>query len=207
MNLCEKLITKCIGADCDNPIFTGLESKAYIFNKSEIASFTYDEDEPNLITGITMKTYDDDGSDVEYSGYTITQIGKQPYTGTNTALVEGNVSNKFTETLNFVVPDNSPTAAAILDNIANGRFVVIVANEFTGSDGKGKFQCYGVKKGLVATSIENDKYSEDTDGGWSISLSSENAPNSSLFIQHLDTTGDTPVDDTESYLDSLVSCE
>lgn len=207
MNLCEKLITKCIGADCDNPIFTGLESKAYIFNKSEIASFTYDDNDPNLITAINMKTYQDGGDDLSYVGYTISQLGKQPYTGTNTALVEGNVSNKFTETLNFVVPDNSPAAAAILDNIANGKFVVVIANEFNGSDGKGKFQVYGAKKGLVASAIENDKYSEDTDGGWAITLTSENAPNSALFIQHLDTSGSTPVDDTESYLDTLVSCE
>lgn len=203
MNLCEKLINSCIGADCDNPIFTGIESKAYIFNKSEIASFTYDDNDPNLITAINMKTYQDGSDDLSYVGYTISQLGKQPYTGTNTALVEGNVSNKFTETLNFVVPDNSPAAAAILDNIANGKFVVVIANEFNGSDGKGKFQVYGAKKGLVASAIENDKYSEDTDGGWAITLTSENAPNSALFIEHK--TG-TDVD-TAEYLDTLVSCE
>ena len=40
-NICEKLLAGCIGADCDNPIFAGMEAKAWIFNKSEIASFTY----------------------------------------------------------------------------------------------------------------------------------------------------------------------
>ena len=202
-NICEKLINACIGADCTNPIFAGMEPKAYIFNKSEIESFTYDQTNPNLITGITMKTYQDGSDDVAYTGYTISQLGKTPFTGTNTALVEGNVSNKFTETLNFVLPDNSPSAAMILDNLANGKFVVIAQNQYDGSDNKGAFQVYGAKKGLVCTAMERDAYSEDNDGGWAVTLTAENTPNSALFIEHK--TG-TDVD-TESYLDSLVDCE
>lgn len=205
-NICEKLLAGCIGADCDNPIFAGMEAKAWIFNKSEIASFTYSQTNPNLITAITMKTYDDDGTDVAYVGYTISQLGKTPFTGTNTALVEGNISNKFTETFNFVVPDNSPAAAMLLDNIANGKFVVVAQNQYNGSDNKGAFQVYGAKKGLVATAMERDAYSEDNDGGWAVTLTAENTPNSALFIEHQDTSGDTPVVDTESYLDSLVDC-
>jgi len=201
-NICEKLLAGCIGADCDNPIFAGMEAKAWIFNKSEIASFTYSQTNPNLITAITMKTYDDDGTDVSYVGYTISQLGKTPFTGTNTSLVEGNISNKFTETFNFVVPDNSPTAAMLLDNIANGKFVVIAQNQYDGSDNQGAFQVYGAKKGLVATAMERDAYSEDNDGGWAVTLTAENTPNSALFIEHK--TG-TDVD-TESYLDSLVDC-
>lgn len=202
-NICEKLINACIGADCSNPVFAGLESKAWIFNSREIASFTYDQTNPNLITAINMKTYEEGGDDVAYTGYTITQLGKTPFTGTNTALVEGNVSNKFTETFNFVVPDNSPTSAMLLDNISNGKFVIVAQNQYDGSDKKGAFQVFGAKKGLVATAMERDAYSEDTDGGWSVTLTQENSPNSALFIHHETTPG---TDDTESYLDSLVDC-
>lgn len=203
-NICEKLLAGCIGADCNNPIFAGMEAKAWIFNAREIASFTYDQTNPNLITGITMKTYEDGDDDVAYTGYTISQLGKTPFTGTNTSLVEGNVSNKFTETFNFVVPDNSPAAAMLLDNIANGKFVVVAQNQYDGSDNKGAFQVYGAKKGLVATAMERDAYSEDNDGGWAVTLTQENTPNSALFIHHETTPG---TDDTESYLDSLVDCE
>lgn len=202
-NLCEKLINGCIGADCDNPVFAGLESKAWIFNKSEIASVTYDQTNPNIVTAITMKTYDDDGSDVAYTGYTISQLGKQPYNGSTTSMVEGNVSNKFTEMIQFVVPDNSPTCAMLLDGVANGKFVVVVENQYDGSDNRGKFQILGLKKGLVATSIERDFYSEDADGGYIVQLSAENTPNVAIFLEHK--TG-TDVD-TREYLDSLVSCE
>lgn len=201
-NICEKLITACVGADCTNPIFKGIEGKAWIFNKSEIASFTYDGTNPNLITAITMATYDDNGNDVAYVGYTIDQLGKTPFTGTNTSMTEGNVANKFTETLAFIVPDNSPTAAMLLDNIANGKFVVVVENEYDGADNKGKFQIYGAKKGLVCSAMERDAYSDDTDGGWAVTLVAEGTPNSALFVEHK--TGQDV--DTKAYLDTLVDC-
>lgn len=200
-NLCEKLIAGCVGADCDNPIFEGMEAKAYIFNKSEIASFTDDAStpaNPNLKTAIVMK----ENEGVSYTGYTITQLGKTPFTGTNTTMAEGNVSNTFTETFNFVVPDNSPTAAMLLDNIANGKFVVVAKNSYEGSDRKGQFQIYGAKKGLVCTAMERQAYSDDNNGGWAVTLTAEKTPTSALFLEHK--TG-TDVD-TETYLDSLVSC-
>lgn len=206
MNLCEKLLAGCIAADCDNPVFAGMEPKAWIFNKSEIASFTYDatspKPNPNLITDITMKTHEVQGQDVAYTGYTISQLGKQPFNGTNTSLTEGNVSNKFTETFSFVVPDNSPAAAMLLDNIANGKFVVVAQNQYDGSDHKGAFQVYGAKKGLTATAMERDAYREDNDGGWAVTLTSENAPNSALFLEHKE---DNEVN-TEEFLDSISAC-
>lgn len=202
-NLCEKLLAGCIGADCNNPIFSGMESKAWIFNRSEIASLTYDQTNPNMITNITMKEITPaSGSDpaVMAVGYTITQLGKTPFTGTNTSMVEGNTANKFNEVFNFIVPDNSPAAAMLLDNIANGKFVVVVKNEYTGSDSKGQFQIYGAKKGLVATAMERDAYSEDTDGGWAVTLTAENTPNSALFVYKTD------LQTTETFLDSITDC-
>lgn len=196
-NICEKLLDSCISASCENPIFTGIDSTAYIFNKSEIASFTYDNTNPNIVTDITMKEV---SPGVNYTGYTILQTGKTPYTGTNTALVEGNVSNTFTNTLNFIVPDNSPAAAAIIDNIANGKFVVVVKNDYTGSDDKGTFQIYGAAKGMVATAVANDKYSDDTNGGWAITLTEEKAPKSAVFFYK------TSVAQTESALEGMVDC-
>lgn len=205
-NLCEKLLAGCIGADCDNPVFEGMEEKAYIFNKSEIASFTDDASSPanpNLKTAIVMKTHEVGNEDVSYTGYTITQLGKTPFTGTNTTMAEGNVANTFTETVQFIVPDNSPTAAMLLDNIANGKFVVVGKNSYDGSDHKGQYQIYGAKKGLVCTAMERQAYSDDTNGGWAVTLTAEKTPNTALFLEHK--TG-TDVD-TESYLESLVSCE
>lgn len=207
-NLCEKLISACIAADCDNAPFTGMGSKAFIANKSEIASLTYSQTNPNLVTSVTMKVLEEgQGSDPDVMAvlYTITQLGKTPFTGTQTEMTEGNTSNKFTETFAFTCPDNSPTSAMLLDNIANGKFVVFAPNEYTGSDGAAGWQVYGAKKGMTASSMTRDPYSDDTDGQWAVTLVSENVPNSAIFIQHMSTDA-TPVDDTESYLESLADC-
>lgn len=201
-NLCEKLLNACIGADCSNPIYSGIDSNAWLFNKSEV-SFTYDETNPNIITDFVMATYTDGSDDVTAHGYTVQQLGKTPYTGTNTTMVEGNVSNKFTNNFAFVIPDNSPAAAEVLDNLANGKFVAVIKNEYDGSDHRGQFQVYGAKKGLVASAMENDKYSEDTDGGWAITLTETGTPSSAIFLEHKTDT----VVDTEDYLNTLVDCE
>lgn len=201
-NLCEKLLAGCISVSCENPIFEGAEAGAYIFNKSQVASITYDQTNPNVITTITMATHEVGSDDVAYTGYTITQLGKTPYTGTNTALVEGDIMNTFTETVTFSVQDNSPAAAMLLDNMANGKFVVVMENQYDGSDNRGKFQAYGVKKGLVVTAMERQLYDDTQNGGWTVTMTAEKTPNSALFVEHK--TG-TDID-TKSYLDGLVDC-
>ena len=187
-SICEKKIMTCISASCENPVFAGMESVGYVFNKSDIVSLPveYNKDSnpngnPNIITEIVMDT---DTNDTAYTGYKVTQLGKTPFTGTNTAMVEGNIANVFTETVTFVVPDNSPAAAMLLDNIANGKFVFVLKNEYTGSDGRGSWQVFGAKKGLVCTAMERDAYSEDTNGGWSVTLTAERTPNSAMFLEH-----------------------
>lgn len=196
MALCEKKIKGCIALDCEKPMFTGMESGAFIFNKSDIESITYEQvdnkDNPNMVTALTLGT----GA----VGYRIEQFGKTPYTGTQTNMVEGNAFNKFNQTFSFVVTDNSSKASnEILDNLANGKFVAVVRNQYKGSDGRSEFQVYGINKGLAASAIENDKYSEDTDGGWQVTLVEENTPVSAVFIEHK--TGDDV--DTLAYLNGL----
>ena len=215
-NTCEKLLKSCIGVDCDKMVFTGINTTAYIFNKNEIADIHYEYDDsttpptgsPNVVTEIVMTEV---SAGVDYTGYKIEQLGKTPFTGTTTSMVEGNVMNVFTETVQFVLPDNCPDASEILDNIANGKFVVVLHNDFKGSDNRGAFQIYGAKKGLSCTAIERDAYSEDNNGGWLITLTAERCPNSALFVEHTTTTQDAEEHDvvtidTESYLESLVSC-
>lgn len=206
-NLCEKTIKACITADCNNPIFSGVDSEGFIFNKKEV-ELTYETDggatgNPNVVTEIVMQPTQDDPS-VTYTGFRVIQLGKTPYTGTTSTLVEGNVMNKFNNEVHIIIPDNSPKAAQLIDDLKDGKFVVILRNEYKGSDGRGEYQLYGGKKGLVATAIENDKYSEDTDGGWAVTLTEEGSPVSALFVEHK-TNGTV---DTKTYLESLVSnCE
>lgn len=202
MAKCDKLIGACIQADCTNPVFTGVEENAWIFNKSEIAGFTYAEDTDeneiaNYITAISMVS--------GKTGYTISQLGKTPYTGTTVELAEGNFGNTFTNTVSLLVPDNSIAASHdILDQMANGKFVVVLKNSYDGSDHLSQYQVFGVKKGLTCSAMTNDKYSQDTLGGWAVTLTEEGAPCSAYFLHHETTPG---TDDTESYLGTITACE
>jgi len=204
MALCEKLIGACIAADCDNPVFEGAEPKAWIWNKTDVASITYDTQDANIITDISMRVIEEGQGtdpDVLAHGYTISQLGKTPFSGSNTSMVEGNYGNTFTETIQFLVPDNSPAASALLDNMAGGKFFLVMENQYDGSDSKGKFNAYGAKKALTCTAMERQLYSDDSMGGWLVTLTAEKQPTSGVFVYKTDEAT------TRTYLDGLCPCE
>lgn len=173
-NLCETLIKASITADCDNPIVRGLEPDGCIINRSDVdfASCTVTG---NIISSLMLKTG-------KY-GFPVYQMGATPFTGTKTSLTTGTYKNKFQNEVVIAVLDNSPDVASkIIDGLANGTFVVILRNRHKGTDGKAEYQVYGYYQGLVASAIDNDKYSEDLDGGWLVTLQESNAPKSAMFF-------------------------
>lgn len=198
-NLCEKLLNQDIVASCNNPVFAGMNSRSYIFNKSEV-ELTYDETGV-VITDIDMKTYGEGSEETTAVGYKVIQLGKQPYEGTTSSLVEGSVMNKFDHTVQFIVADNSPEAAGILNNIKDGKFVMVCQNDYTGSDGRGEWQAYGCKKGLSCTAMERDAYG-DNDGAWVVTLVESGSPMSAIFVEHKNASQEV---DTAEYLEGL--CE
>lgn len=190
MAKCDKLIAACIKADCEKPPFIGVEEKAWIFNREEWLEPTWNSSNPNIIDAINLAD--------NATGYTVNQLGKTPYSGTTVELVEGAYGNTFTNTVQFLVPDNSATASKdILDKLAGGKFVVILANSYTGSDGQSRYQVFGAKKGMTCTAMTNDKYNADNLGGWAVTLTEEAAPASAYFLYHETQQG---VDDTLDYL-------
>lgn len=182
-NLCEKLINSCIAADCNNPLFQGVDSEALIANFSDIESVTYDATNPSIITGITMKTDTVEEQEVSRCFYTVQQLGNTPYSGSNTSMTTGTYGNKFTNVISLAVVDNGPEITEnIIDNLANGKFVVILKNDYVHTDGKNQYSVYGIKKGLKATAISRELYNEDTQSAWTVELTEENAPKAGLFF-------------------------
>ena len=90
--------------------------------------------------------------------------------------------------VNMVVLANDPDVCNdIIDGLANGDFVVVLENKAKGlnkteNPGDSAFQVYGYYQGLKAAEIGNDKYSEETEGGWNISLQETKVPKSALFL-------------------------
>ena len=181
-NLCESIISKDISFSCDELATKGMESDGIIMNRGDIdfASTVFDNTNPNIIKTIVLKT--------GKRAYEIVQAGNTPFTGTQSALEVGTYRNTFTHTVSFVVLANDPSVAHdFIDGLANGTFVAILRNKHKGGNtGDGEYQIYGYNQGLVANEISNDKYSEDTDGGWLVNLQETGSRFSAMFLFNTD---------------------
>lgn len=181
-NICDFLLSQDIQASCTDPITPGLEQEGVIINRSDIDfdSVTYDSSRPNVISALTMQK--------GKRGYKIKVLGNSPFSGTGTSFVAGNYQNTFTHTVQFVVLDNGPDVCdKVIDMLANGKYVIILENSFKGlnkdtNKGDAAFQIYGFGQGLVASAIDNDKYSEDSNGGWLVTMQESKVSNSGTFL-------------------------
>jgi len=96
----------------------------------------------------------------------------------------------------MVILDNDPDVCGdVIDSLASGKFVVILENKHKNINkkenaGDSSYQVFGYYQGLQASTLENDKYSEDTEGGWNVVLTETKTPKSALFLYKtdLDTT-------------------
>lgn len=161
---------------------SGLESDGIIINRSDIdfSKTVFDAQLPNIIKTLVLKN--------SKRGYEIKQEGNNPFTGTKSELNVGTYRNTWTHDVPLIVLANTPDVCAnIIDGLANGKFVVILRNTTKGTDGKGEFQVFGYAQGLKASAGENDKYSDDTEGGWLITLQETKAPKSAIFFYDTDT--------------------
>lgn len=204
---CTYLIEKGFEFDCDNPIVSGLENDAWLINRKFLtvdyenvgtsANPVYDK---HVIVNVGTTAGDDDTTAVK-----IKQIG-DAYSGTATSLNEGTFLNTFTHTVNILIPKNDPVSAKeILFQLANGEFVVIVKNKYHSEDEANRFQIYGLERGLKAASIDEDKYSEETNSGWAVSLTEAGNPYSAQFAWIPEEIGgDATEESTEEALDSLL---
>lgn len=174
-NLCESIISRDITVDCDDLVVRGLESDGVIINRNDIdfAATEFDSASPNIIKTLALKS--------GKRGYEVAQMGNSPFTGTQSTLNVGTYRNTWTHQIPIAVLANNPDVCEkVIDGLANGQFVVILRNKQK-SD-KGEYQIYGYAQGLVASEGTNEKYSEETDGGWLITLQEVNAPKSALFF-------------------------
>ena len=173
-NLCESLIKAAITASCDNPIMRGMESDGVIINRADI-DFGNCTVTGNTISALVLKT--------GKVGFPVYQMGNTPFTSTKVTMVAGTYKNKFQNEVVIAVLDNGPDVSAkVIDGLANGTFVVVLRNLHKGEDGKSEYQVFGYYQGLKASAIENDKYSEELDGGWLVTLQESNAPTSGMFF-------------------------
>lgn len=177
MELCDFKLAQDIAGSCENPQVAGLKNTGYLINYDDIDfdTLTKSKDTPNIVETLALLS--------GKHAYKVVVPGNSPFTGTQTAMTAGTYRNKFTKTASIVVLNSGPDVSAnVIDQLANGRFVFIFENKYQGADKKNTFEIYGLEQGLAASEITNDKYSEETDGGWAVTLEETNAPSSGMFL-------------------------
>ncbi len=182
-NLCDSIIANDINFACDDLVVRGLEPDGLIINRSDIdfGATVFDNTKKNVIKTLVLKT--------GKKAYDVVQMGSTPFTGTQTTLTVGTYRNTFQNQVVLAVLANTPDVAEkVIDGLANGTFVVILRNVSKGANGDAEYQIYGYAQGLKASEMTNEKYSEDTDGGWLVTLQENSAPKSALFFFNTDST-------------------
>ena len=199
---CDFLLQADIVAPCDGLSSAGLKNTGYIVNYDDVDwdTLTKDSQNPNIVTSFVLKS--------GKNAYKVYVPGKTPYTGTNKALATGTYRNKFTKQVKLVVLSNGAGVCHdIIDQLANGRFVVILENDFQGATKDNTFEFYGLELGCAATEMSDDKYSEDTDGGWAVTLEETNAPTSGIFYLKSVSQGESAIEATRAALEALLPAE
>lgn len=180
---CESLIAKDIAENCENPIVRGLEADGVIINRSDVdfANCVFDENARNILKQLILKS--------GKKGYEVVQMGNTPFTGAASNMEVGTYRNTWTHEIPIAILDNGPEVSEkIIDGLANGTFVLVLRNKHKGADGKAEYQVYGYYQGLTCSAGANEKYSEETDGGWLMTLQEQKSPKSALFLFNTDST-------------------
>jgi len=196
---CEDLIKAAIDPNCDDRVITGIEANGVIINREDIdfATTEFDATRKNVIKSLVIKT--------GKKGYKVYVPTNQPFNNTQTTLEVGTNRNSFTNDLAFTILDHDPDVAEdIIDGLANGSFVVVFENKYKNmhkatTPGDSTFQIMGYYQGLRATTLENNKYSDDTEGGWGVVLQETKVPKSALFLY------DTSISVTRTAFDDLTT--
>ena len=199
MASCENLIKMGIEPDCDDPVVAGIEANGVIMNRADVdpAATEFDDVRKNVVKTLALK-----GSAKAYPIYVPSPT---PFNNTQTTFEVGTNRNTFTNDLAFAVLNNDPDVCEkVIDMLANGEFVVIFENKYKNvnkatTPGDSTFQIMGYYQGLRATTLENNKYSDETEGGWNVVLQETKVPKSALFYY------DTDIETTRTAINSLLA--
>jgi len=104
-----------------------------------------------------------------------------PFSGSGSEFVQGDMGSvSWTERVNFPALANSVENATIANAIANGgRVVVILKQVDYESDGKGKYQVFGIDGGLRIDTMPFDPYA---DAAWNVTLIAEKMSRPAVYL-------------------------
>lgn len=176
MSICIDKLEENISSPCKNPLFAGKRRKGWLFNRADISSYTTSPTNDHIVEGIMLAS----GA----KGYFIQADVKLPFNASVSAMNEGDYTNDFTHNVVCYIPnDGADWRENIVNKIANGEFVVVLENKWTGNNGDNQFQIFGLQQGLLAVSDVNE---DAENGGWNFTLQENGTPMSGMYYWHTD---------------------
>ena len=175
-NLCDKVLANAIDFNCDVMSVKGMEADGIIMNREDIdfSATVFNSTNPSIIETLVLKT--------GKKAYDVIQLGNTPFTGLVSNLNVGTYRNTWTHDIPIAVLANEPDVTEnIIDVLSNGTFVLILKSKTKGTSGEGEYNVFGYYQGCRASAGTNDRYSDDTEGGWLITLQEANTPKSGVF--------------------------
>lgn len=182
---CDYLLTTGFGNTCP-PVGQGYEVEGLIINYDDVdwaQSYMLDREDgtPNTIEAIVLKT--------GKKAVAVTQKVNQPFSGSTSEMNAGTLRNTFNHNVHMLHLEDTPHAAAIVDALSGGKFIVVLKNaqkthsQFSGTitTHSNKYPVFGFVNGLRASAVTRDPYGEDN-GGWDITLTESGSPFSGLFL-------------------------
>lgn len=155
-------ITEDLTINCDAPLAAGTRDRGIIFNFDDWNNLTIGRNvtNPQIIENIALT-----------SG--ITGFLVQGVNGSNApknSMKKSKFLNGFMHTVNFKVFRLGADIKKQLEGIANGRFVMVVENNYKGSNGEAAYEVYGIDSGMVCSLLDRDPANQDTQGGYDVTV-------------------------------------
>ena len=160
-NYCQALIDASIEPTCED-LASGYERTGVIINREDIdfATSVFSTTDPNTLTALTLKS--------GKKGFKIVDVSLNPFTGSTNKGVAGTYTNSFTKEVHFRIPSDTPEVAKVIDEIANGEFVVVLPKKQK-NGGKSELKLSDLKTVVArtqATLQTNQQATMETDGAW-----------------------------------------
>lgn len=167
---CIKLNNNINECATTNP-FRRWDEVGYILPYEDVTNVVFD--------GMTVK-FDTIGT-----AFSVRDRRLNPFSGSGSEFVQGDMGSvSWTERVNFPALANSVDNATIANAIANGgRVVVILKQVDYESDGKGKYQVFGIDGGLRIDTMPFDPYA---DAAWNVTLIAEKMSRPAVYLWDTD---------------------
>ena len=176
---CINSIGKGILNDCTEVLGKGLEQDAYIVDRAFI-DYPSCTQTDNIVSAIALLT--------GKQAYKVHTRRVDPFTGAKDSGKQTNFGTSIERSFPLVIEGRNPDNAKLIDQLRDGKYVIIAEKtpKSTSIATDKAFIVYGWEQGLTFSTSEHDPYSDDSNGGWVVTMTEKDAPSTMIFYASTD---------------------